>query len=83
MVLESLSLEKANTRVIYVLQTRFQIHSFKIGRGHESDLRINDISVSRCHATIKCLRGKFFLQDNMSKFSTLILIRRKLPIPIQ
>ena len=26
---------------------------FKLGRGHESDLRVSDISVSRCHAIIK------------------------------
>ena len=27
--------------------------SYKMGRGHESDLRVSDISVSRCHAVIK------------------------------
>jgi pSer/pThr/pTyr-binding forkhead associated (FHA) protein len=26
---------------------------FKLGRGHESDVRVSDISVSRCHALVK------------------------------
>ena len=26
---------------------------WKLGRGHESDLRVSDISVSRCHAILK------------------------------
>ena len=53
---------------------------FKLGRGHESDLRINDISVSRCHAKIKLENGKFTLEDNQSKFGTLVLIKRRTPL---
>ena len=53
---------------------------FKMGRGHESDLRINDISVSRLHAMIKYKNGKFFLEDNVSKFGTLVLINKRTPI---
>jgi pSer/pThr/pTyr-binding forkhead associated (FHA) protein len=51
-----------------------------MGRGHESDLRINDISVSRCHALIKFKNGKFLLEDNLSKFGTLVLVKRKTPL---
>lgn len=46
-----------------------------MGRGHESDLRINDISVSRVHALIKFKEGRFFLEDNLSKFGTLVLVK--------
>ena len=49
---------------------------FKMGRGHESDLRVSDISVSRCHAIIKYdaeNSRKFYLEDNLSKFGTLVL----------
>ena len=49
---------------------------FKIGRGHESDLRVSDISVSRCHAIIKYdakNSQRFYLEDNLSKFGTLVL----------
>jgi hypothetical protein len=44
----------------------------KLGRGHDSDIRISDISVSRCHALLKLNDGEFVLQDNSSKFGTLI-----------
>lgn len=54
--------------------------SFKLGRGHEADLRINDISVSRCHAFIKFKKDQFLLEDNMSKFGTLVLVRGQVPI---
>jgi pSer/pThr/pTyr-binding forkhead associated (FHA) protein len=54
--------------------------TFKLGRGHEADLRINDISVSRCHSFIKFKHNKFLLEDNMSKFGTLVLVKDKVPI---
>ena len=47
-----------------------------MGRGHESDLRINDISVSRLHAMIKYKEGRFTLEDNLSKFGTLVLVKK-------
>ncbi len=48
-----------------------------MGRGHESDLRINDISVSRCHTLIKFKDGRFLLEDNTSKFGTLVLLKNR------
>lgn len=48
----------------------------KIGRGHDADVRVTDISVSRCHALIKKTeKGIFYIEDNQSKFGTLILIK--------
>ena len=47
----------------------------KMGRGHESEIRVNDISVSRTHAQIKYRDNKFYLSDNQSKFGTLIQVR--------
>mmetsp|Transcript_26638 Transcript_26638/g.35641 ORF Transcript_26638/g.35641 Transcript_26638/m.35641 type:complete len:97 (+) Transcript_26638:1471-1761(+) len=75
MVLESLSQEKNNSRIIHIIRPSAQKDVFKLGRGHESDLRINDISVSRCHARIKLENGKFMLEDNNSKFGTLVLVK--------
>ena len=43
---------------------------FKVGRGNDQDLKLNDISVSRSHAKIAFNKGKFYLQDNISKFGT-------------
>lgn len=75
MVLESLSQEKNTSRIIHIIRPSLTKTVFKLGRGHESDLRINDISVSRCHTKIKFERGKFLLEDNQSKFGTLVLVK--------
>lgn len=48
----------------------------KLGRGHESDVRIADVSISRCHATIRFHRGQFVLEDNNSKFGTLVAMKK-------
>lgn len=44
----------------------------KLGRGHECEIRITDISVSRNHAIIKYQNGGFYVFDNKSKFGTLV-----------
>lgn len=46
----------------------------RLGRGHQCDLRISDISVSRVHALLRYQNGKFLIFDNESKFGTLILL---------
>ena len=44
-----------------------------MGRGHECEVRVTDISVSRLHAYIKITnRGDYILDDNGSKFGTLV-----------
>lgn len=49
----------------------------KVGRGHDSQVRITDISVSRCHALIKkSTRGDYIVEDNSSKFGTLVQVRK-------
>jgi predicted component of type VI protein secretion system len=48
----------------------------KFGRGHESEIRVTDISVSRIHATIVHQSGKFYLRDENSKFGTLMSLDR-------
>ena len=80
MVLESLSQEKNTSRIIHIIRPSANKTVFKLGRGHESDLRINDISVSRCHTKIKFERGKFLLEDNQSKFGTLVLVKQRTPL---
>mmetsp|Transcript_53189 Transcript_53189/g.84604 ORF Transcript_53189/g.84604 Transcript_53189/m.84604 type:complete len:428 (+) Transcript_53189:43-1326(+) len=50
--------------------------ALKLGRGHESDVRIADVSISRCHATISFVRGQFVLEDNNSKFGTLVAMKK-------
>jgi hypothetical protein len=52
----------------------------KLGRGHESDVRIADVSISRYHATIRFHRGTFLLEDNNSKFGTLVALKKPRPL---
>lgn len=73
--LESLTFEKNSSRIVHVIKPDEQTE-FKIGRGHESDLRVSDISVSRCHAMLKYDANhshSYYLEDNLSKFGTLVL----------
>jgi len=55
--------------------------SIRLGRGHDSDIRVNDISVSRCHALIRLSEGEFLLEDNSSKFGSLVQVTAPVPIP--
>lgn len=50
----------------------------RLGRGHESDIRIADVSISRCHATVRFHQGQFVLEDHNSKFGTLVAMRKPL-----
>ncbi|KAL8272612.1 hypothetical protein Esti_003501 [Eimeria stiedai] len=52
----------------------------KLGRGHESDVRIPDVSISRYHATIRFVDGNFQLEDHNSKFGTLVSLRKAFSI---
>merc|ERR1719491_1914412 len=49
----------------------------KLGRGHESDVRFADVSISRWHATVHfdSEKGSFVLTDHGSKFGTLVAMR--------
>ncbi|GIX63957.1 FHA domain containing protein, putative [Babesia caballi] len=52
----------------------------RLGRGHDASVRIADVSISRNHATIYYEDGKFFLEDQDSKFGTLVMMRRPMSI---
>lgn len=45
------------------------------GRGHDSEIRIADISVSRFHASLKLRDGGFYIEDRGSKFGTLVQVQ--------
>lgn len=53
----------------------------KLGRGHDCEIRITDISVSRNHALIKFNNGGFHIFDNKSKFGTLVKEER-MEVPV-
>ena len=53
----------------------------KIGRGLEMQLVLNDISVSRNHCQLKIENdGSVVLEDNNSKFGSLVLIQKEIEI---
>lgn len=54
--------------------------NIKLGRGHECDIRMSDISVSRVHAEMAYKNNKFYIFDNSSKFGTLVKIKNHYPI---
>ena len=73
MVLESVS--NNTSKVIHVINFA-ATEEIRMGRGHDADVRITDISVSRVHALIKkSPKGYFYIEDNNSKFGTLALIK--------
>jgi pSer/pThr/pTyr-binding forkhead associated (FHA) protein len=72
-ILESLSSEKNSSRTIHCVVINTDQLSFSLGRGHDSELRINDISVSRKHASLEYKDNSFLLTDLKSKFGTLML----------
>ena len=74
-ILESLDIEKNSSRIIHTVMVNEQKSKFSLGRGHESDLRINDISVSWLHAKLEYKDGRFVLIDCRSKFGTLALLK--------
>ncbi|CAG9318367.1 unnamed protein product [Blepharisma stoltei] len=80
-VLEAAGQNKGNEKGAHVI-TFSQQSSVILGRGHESDVRIADISVSRCHAIIKYEKNQFVLEDNNSKFGTLLQVARPIEIPL-
>ena len=81
--LESLTFEKNSSRMVHVVKPDSEHNTFKLGRGHESDLRVSDISVSRCHALLKYDHENtqgFFLEDNLSKFGTLVMAAKPIEL---
>ena len=46
-----------------------------IGRGHESDVKLDDVSISRKHCFIQKTVYGFEIFDNNSKFGTLLQLQ--------
>ena len=56
----------------FMMIQNIPFEGIKLGRGHECEIRITDISVSRNHALIKFIGENFVIFDNKSKFGTLV-----------
>jgi len=82
-ILESLNSEKNSSRTIHTVIINTDQSAFSLGRGHDSELRINDISVSRKHANLEYKNGVFTLTDLKSKFGTLVLLSHNVELTEQ
>jgi len=74
LTIESLTLDKNKNKFIYVVSLE-QNKKLKAGRGHECDILLSDISVSRVHSFFITENNNLFVEDNDSKFGTLIFIQ--------
>ena len=82
--LESLTFEKNSCRMVHLIMPDEKLSTFKLGRGHESEVRVSDISVSRCHAIVKydSNDNSYYLEDNLSKFGTLVLAKDPIELEV-
>eukprot|EP00826_Nyctotherus_ovalis_P057228 TRINITY_DN7817_c0_g3_i1.p2 TRINITY_DN7817_c0_g3~~TRINITY_DN7817_c0_g3_i1.p2 ORF type:complete len:148 (-),score=25.32 TRINITY_DN7817_c0_g3_i1:112-555(-) len=72
--LETTCEEDVHSKFIYIATVAPGKKEFKLGRGHDTDIKLGDISVSRLHALIVVTEKGFVLKDNGSKFGTLLLM---------
>jgi hypothetical protein len=79
-LMESMPLDKNTAMTIHMLTASEHKNTWKMGRGHESEVRINDISVSRFHAILKYRDDGFYIEDNNSKFGTIVLVQDRVPL---
>lgn len=74
-MLEGIPNEKSSTKNNMTITIKFgEKNSLVIGRGHEADIKLEDVSISRQHCILKFTNRRFELIDNDSKFGTLIKI---------
>ncbi|CAG9331044.1 unnamed protein product [Blepharisma stoltei] len=76
-ILLDLKGEKNNDYCLWVISA-FDNLCLTIGRSHDNDISFADISVSRCHSSIRFIGKSFYLEDNASKFGTLILAKKSI-----
>ena len=75
-IFESMKVGKDKTKHYHVVT--FDDRDFiNIGRANECELSIAELSVSRFHCMIHKENGNIFLEDNTSKFGTLVLVQNK------
>ena len=77
LVFESLRNDRnSNNKSRYINIVSFDNRKFiNIGRSNKCDFSIPEISLSRFHSLIYKIKGELYIEDNKSKFGTLILIQ--------
>ena len=76
-VFDTIPIDKNAPSYIYVAKFDKE-KKLKIGRGLDMNLIMNDLCISRNHCELElCENGDVLLQDNNSKFGTLVLVQAK------
>ena len=77
LTLESLTLDKYKNKFIYTISLVESNKKLRLGRGHDCEILLSDISVSRIHCYLVADKTNktLFIIDNDSKFGTLALIQ--------
>ena len=78
-MLEALVKEKNEQRLIFIINFKNRTE-FQVGRQNDSDIRINDITVSRHHAMLKLINENIYIEDLNSKFGTMILVQNEIQL---
>ena len=79
LVLEGVGNDKNSNKGVYIVAVTGN-QGISLGRGHDADVRISDISVSRTHAIIRFVEDCFVVEDKNSKFGTLVSAQEKVKI---
>ena len=79
LIIESLTMDKNQNKYLYVVNLDQPKNNITIGRGHDCNLLLSDISVSRwhCYLTVDKNVKKVYIHDYNSKFGTLILVQAR------
>lgn len=77
MIMESV--KSAPAKVVHVFYLD-KSNEFKVGRSVDTDMKIADISVSRLHSYIRIIDDTLVIEDNGSKFGTLVKIKEPFEI---
>jgi hypothetical protein len=76
MVLEQMARSKTGGSAGVLVASLEHNGELTFGRAHGAGFRVKDVSISRIHAKISFREGKFILEDNNSRFGTLVRMRR-------
>ena len=71
---EETNKELSEYNAIFVISFKLKDYII-IGRSRDSDIRLNNVSISRNHSMINYSNGNFYIKDFGSKFGTLLLIQ--------
>lgn len=73
---------KKNTKIVHIIDFK-QLKELTVGRGHDNQVRITDISISRLHCKFFSKNKEIYIDDLGSKFGSLIAERRPIDISQQ